>query len=285
LAGLSFSRRSERVLTILPDLEAAYPPAPAAHFDLAEALRNGWIEFWYQPIIDLRKKHLVGIEAFPRAHHPQLGVLMPGAFMASAAAADLIALSEQALTQGLEANAGFAKLGGSLQLALNIPIGALTKIAVTDIVQTYRPRFEAWPGLIVGLTEKDIVNDLALAGDMAKELKAIDVQLAVDDCGRGCSTLEELKELPFAALKLHSAFVGDCAKDKINAAMCRTVIELAHSFGSIAIGTGIEKAADALALVGMGCDYGQGFLLGRPMPEERFTALLCQRAASQTDRV
>jgi EAL domain-containing protein (putative c-di-GMP-specific phosphodiesterase class I) len=59
------------------------------------------------------------------------------------------------------------------------------------------------------------------------------------------------------------------------------VIDLAHNFGSIAVAIGIEKAADALALVSMGCDYGQGFLLGQPMPEERFLSLLRQRAGSQ----
>ena len=59
------------------------------------------------------------------------------------------------------------------------------------------------------------------------------------------------------------------------------MIDLAHNFGRSAVAVGIEKAADALALVSMGCDYGQGFLLGQPMPEERFVSLLRQRAATQ----
>jgi EAL domain-containing protein (putative c-di-GMP-specific phosphodiesterase class I) len=63
--------------------------------------------------------------------------------------------------------------------------------------------------------------------------------------------------------------------------LCKTVIDLAHNFGRIAVAIGIEKAADAVALVSMGCDYGQGFLLGQPMPEERFVSLLRQRAATQ----
>ena len=58
------------------------------------------------------------------------------------------------------------------------------------------------------------------------------------------------------------------------------MIDLAHNFGSIAVAIGIEKASDALALVSMGCDYGQGFLLGQPMPEERFISLLRQRAGA-----
>ena len=63
--------------------------------------------------------------------------------------------------------------------------------------------------------------------------------------------------------------------------MCKTVIDLAHGFGSVAVAVGIEKASEALALVSMGCDYGQGFLLGQPMPEDRFVSLLRQRAASR----
>ncbi len=87
-----------------------------------------------------------------------------------------------------------------------------------------------------------------------------------------------LKSLPFAELKLDRMFVNDCSADRVNAPLCKNVIDLAHSFGSVAVATGIDKASDALALVSMGCDLGQGFLLGQPMPEERFISLLRQRA-------
>ena len=95
------------------------------------------------------------------------------------------------------------------------------------------------------------------------------------------SSLARLGELPFAEIKLDRAFVADCGTDKVNAPLCKTVIDLAHNFGRVAVAMGIEKAADAVALVSMGCDFGQGFLLGQPMPEERFISLLRQRAATQ----
>ena len=176
----------------------------------------------------------------------------------------------------------FSKLGVNLRMAVNIPVAALVKIAVADIVQTYRPQFEKWPGLIIDVTEEQIVTDLKLATEITKSLKHLNVQLAIDDFGRGYSSLVRLKELPFAELKLDRAFVADCGTDKVNAPLCKTVIDLAHNFGSVAVAIGIEKASDALALVSMGCDYGQGFLLGQPMPEERFISLLRQRAAAQT---
>jgi EAL domain-containing protein (putative c-di-GMP-specific phosphodiesterase class I) len=114
-----------------------------------------------------------------------------------------------------------------------------------------------------------------------EELAHVNVKLAIDDFGRGYSSLSRLKQLLFAELKLDRTFVTDCGTDKVNAPLCKTVIDLAHNFGSVAVAIGIEKAPDALALTSMGCDIGQGFLLGQPMPEERFVSLLRQRAAGQ----
>jgi EAL domain-containing protein (putative c-di-GMP-specific phosphodiesterase class I) len=269
------------ILKLLGDLTLGHPPAVAGRIDLAEALAKGWVEFWFQPKIDLRRKQLVGAEAFARARHPTHGVLLPGAFMAGAQEADLIALSELALSRALTAAANFAALGVNMRMAVNIPVNALAKLAVADIVQTFRPQFEKWPGLIIDVSEEQIVSDLSFANDFTKRLRHLSVQLAIDDFGRGYSSLVRLKELPFAELKLDRAFVADCGSDKVNAPLCKTVIDLAHNFGSVAVAIGIEKASDALALVSMGCDYGQGFLLGQPMPEQRFVSLLRQRAGSQ----
>ena len=190
-------------------------------------------------------------------------------------------MSEQALVKALKASINFANLGVTLRPAVNIPVEGLAKIAVEDIVQTYRGQFEKWPGLIIDVAEDQIISDLPLASEIAKKLRHLNVYLAIDHFGRAYSALTKLKESPFAELKLDRTFVADCASDKVNAPLCKTVIGLAHSFGSVAVGIGIEKASDAVALVSMGCDYGQGFLLGQPMPEERFSSLLRQRAASQ----
>jgi EAL domain-containing protein (putative c-di-GMP-specific phosphodiesterase class I) len=263
---------------LLADLRLGHPPAVAGRIDLDEALSKGWIEFWYQPKIDLRKKQLVGAETFARARHPTLGVLLPGAFTPGAKESSLVSLSETALSSSLKAGLSFAKLGVNLRMAVNIPVNALVKLAIADIVQTYSPQFEKWPGLIIDVAEEQIVSDLALANDITKKLQHLDVSLAIDNFGRGYSSFARLKELPFAEIKLDRAFVTDCGSDKVNAPLCKTVIDLAHNFGSVAVAVGIEKASDALALVSMGCDYGQGFLLGQPMPEERFISLLKQRA-------
>jgi EAL domain-containing protein (putative c-di-GMP-specific phosphodiesterase class I) len=270
------------ILKIMQTLKLGHPAPIAARIDLHEALRSNWIEFWYQPKIDLRKRQLAGAEAFARARHPQHGILSPAAFMPGASEPELIALSELALHSVLKTGLNFSKLGINLRFAVNVPVNALVKLAITEIVRNHRSPQDSWPGLIIDITEEQIVADLALAADMARQLAQVNVKLAIDDFGRGYSSLARLKELPFAELKLDRSFVTDCGTDKVNAPLCKTVIDLAHNFGSLAVAIGIEKAADALALTTMGCDMGQGFLLGQPMPEERFMSLLRQRKAGQS---
>jgi EAL domain-containing protein (putative c-di-GMP-specific phosphodiesterase class I)/FixJ family two-component response regulator len=269
------------ILAIMQELKLGHPAPTAARIELQQAIKSGWIEFWYQPKIDLRKKQLAGVEAFARCRHPQFGILPPGAFMPGATDAELLALSEQALTSALQTGLNFSKLGINLRFAVNIPVSSLVKLPITEIVRAHREQVDQWPGLIIDITEEQIVSDLALATEMTKKLSPLNVKLAIDDFGRGYSSLARLKELPFTELKLDRTFVADCGTDKVNAPLCKTVIDLAHNFGSAAVAIGIEKASDALALTSMGCDIGQGFLLGQPMPEERFISLLRQRAAGQ----
>src|SRR3954452_21310406 len=85
------------ITKILQSLKMGHGPAVAARIDLKDALANNWIEFWYQPKIDLRRKQLAGAEAFARAKHPKHGYLQPSAFMPGATEADIITLSERAL--------------------------------------------------------------------------------------------------------------------------------------------------------------------------------------------
>jgi EAL domain-containing protein (putative c-di-GMP-specific phosphodiesterase class I) len=270
------------VVKVVQRLALGHPASTDARIEFREALENNWIEFWYQPKIDLRKKLLAGAEAFARARHPQFGILLPAAFMPGATEAELIALAELALVNALRAATNISKLGINLRLAVNISLDALVKLPIADIVRAHRPRNEGWAGLVIDVTEEQVVTDLALAADMARQLAKVGVRLAIDDFGRGYSSFARLKELPFSELKLDRTFVRHCGTDRINGPICKTVIDLAHNFSSAAVAVGIERAPDALALTRMGCDIGQGSLLGQPMPEERLLSLLRQRAAGQS---
>jgi EAL domain-containing protein (putative c-di-GMP-specific phosphodiesterase class I) len=272
---------TDAISKILQALNLGTPSGAAASIDLSEALEKGWMEFWYQPKIDLRRKQLAGAEGYARARHPVHGIALPGSFMPNAKASSVIGLSELALVSALKTGLAFSQLGVHLKLTVNIPVDALEKIAVEEIVYKYRPRAGKWAGLIIDVPEEQIVNDLTLASKLSARLERCNVRLAIDDFGRGTSSLARLGEMPFAELKLDRTFVADCGTNRVNAPLCKTVIDLAHNFGKVAVAMGIEKAADAMALVSMGCDYGQGFLLGQPMPEERFVSLLRQRAGAK----
>jgi EAL domain-containing protein (putative c-di-GMP-specific phosphodiesterase class I) len=273
---------TETIHTIVRDLKLGTTALGSGTTSLVEALDQKWVEFWFQPKIDLKKKQLAGTEAFARVRHPEYGVLSPAKFMPGAVEGDILRLAELSVISVLRAADKFCKLGVNLRVSVNIPVPALVKLPLEDLVRAHRPSSERWPGLVIDVTEEQIVSDLALAANITKRLDRYNVKLAIDDFGRGYSSLARLKELPFAELKLDRAFVANCGTDKVNAPLCKTVIDLAHNFGSVAVAIGIEKATDAIALAAMGCDYGQGFLLGQPMPEERFLSLLRQRAGAQT---
>jgi EAL domain-containing protein (putative c-di-GMP-specific phosphodiesterase class I) len=274
---------TDAVVKILRELKIGMPADAAAKLSLDEALDKNWIEFWYQPKIALRKKQLAGAEAYVRARHPQNGIVMPAAFMPDASPAAVERLSELALHSALKAGDNFAKMGIHLRLTVNIPLAALVKLPVEQIVTSQRPNADAWPGLIIDVPEDQIVADLPLAVELAKKFGAINVRLAIDDGGRAYSMLAALAEFPFAEVKLDRAFVADCATDKVNAPLCKAMINLAHHFGRTAVAMGIEKAPDAVAMVSMGCDFGQGFLLGLPMAQERFVSLLRQRSGARAE--
>ena len=182
----------------------------------------------------------------------------------------------------LKAGERFAKLGINLRFAVNIPVSALVKLSIPDLVRAHREQVDQWPGLIIDVTEEQIVTDLALATELTKTARACERQAR----DRRFRPRLFLARPPQGRCRSPSSsstatFVTDCGTDKVNAPLCKTVIDLAHNFGSLAVAIGIEKASDALALTSMGCDIGQGFLLGQPMPEERFMSLLRQRAAGQ----
>jgi EAL domain-containing protein (putative c-di-GMP-specific phosphodiesterase class I)/CheY-like chemotaxis protein len=262
---------------VLSELKLGHGPKSDVKISLAEALKNNWVEFWYQPKIDLRRKQLAGAEAFARVCHPEHGVLLPGSFMPGADDASIHTLAEQALISALKSGLNLSRFGVNLRIAINVPVKCLVTLPVDKIVREHRPSVADWPGLMIDVTEAQIVDELTLANDLSKKFAEHNVRLAIDDFGTSHASLTKLKELPFAEMKLDRSFVLGCGTDKIHAPICTTVIDLAHSFGALAVGIGLEKASDASALVSMGCDLGQGFLFGQPMPEERFTALLKQR--------
>jgi len=255
------------------------PVTHSQQIGLDVALQENWIEFWYQPKIDLRRKQLAGVELFARVRHPELGVMPPGAFMDSADDKSLTALTERSVIAALEAGLKFAKLRVNLKLAVNVSLNALVNLSLPSIVREHRPNTDNWPGLILDITEDEIASDLTLVKELYMHLEPSGIRLAIDDFGKGYVPLARLRQLPqFAEIKLDRAFVTGCSGDKAHAAICKSMIDLAHNFGALAVAVGVENPADSNALTQMGCDMGQGYLFAQPMSEDRFDMLLRQRA-------
>jgi EAL domain-containing protein (putative c-di-GMP-specific phosphodiesterase class I) len=227
---------------------------------LDEALKRNWVEFWYQPKIDLRKKQLSGVELFARIRHPERGIMLPGAFMDDADVSSLVGLTELSLVNALKVGLGFSKLGISFRLAVNVSIAALMKLHIPQIVRECRPENDSWPGLLLDVTEDQIATDLAIFRELSTQLELCNIKLAIDDFGRGYLPLGRLKEVRFTELKLDRSFVADCATDKTHAAICRSVIDLSHNFNATAVAVGVEKPADA---------HGAGAIPGSPEAARR----------------
>ena len=262
-----------------PEVAAAAVEAPAAPrtIELGEAIRETWLEMWYQPKIDLRQKCLAGAEALARIRHPDHGVCLPASFLPGVEEAALISLTEHALLTTMRDWETFDEAGFNLRLAINVPVHLLLKLPIAALVKEHRPKADHWPGLIVEVTEDQIVRDIKRAQEIAVQLRVSGITVAIDDFGAGYSSFHSLRELAFTELKLNHGFVKDCAVDATNAAICQTAIDLAHRFGSAAVAEGIESVADLQALQIMGCDFGQGILLAPPMPRDQFLGLLQQR--------
>jgi EAL domain-containing protein (putative c-di-GMP-specific phosphodiesterase class I) len=257
-----------------------YTPVASAMVTLSEALANDWIEFWYQPKINLGKKQIAGVETFARVRHPELGTLPPSIFMQHASEADLMLLTQQALGAALAAARNFSQLGINLRVAVNMPVSALLTLPIADMLREHGPKHVRWPGLILDVTEAQVVGYIDRIMALSQDLSGQNVSFAIDDFSGGKLTLAQLTELPFAELKLDRNFVDGCAQNADRAKICASVIDLAHHLGCVAVGVGIERLDDMKALAGLGCDLGQGFLFGQPMPQEQLVTVMLKRAVA-----
>jgi EAL domain-containing protein (putative c-di-GMP-specific phosphodiesterase class I) len=254
------------------------PEEDSGKITLDQVLRKDWFELWYQPKIDLRTKRLVGAEGLVRARHPERGVLGPGVFLPGASEADMLALTERVIITALRDWEVCAAHGlSAIKFAVNVPVTALTKLPLTTILREEQPRAPNFPGLIMEVTEDEIVNDLQTANDVAAALRSFNCHLALDDFGAGYSSLARLRQLPFSELKIDRSYVTDCHSDKMNAGLCEVIVELGKRFGLKTVAEGIESHHESHKLQGIGCNVGQGYLFAKPMSPNQFLGTLQRR--------
>ncbi len=248
-----------------------------ASIPLGEVLQRDWFELWYQPKIELKSMHLVGAEALVRARHPTRGIVPPFLFLPGASEDDMHALTERVILTALGDWEFFAEYGVSIKLAVNVPVSALVKLPIPQMLREARPQAADWPGLTLEVTEDQIIDDLDLAKDVADSLRELKCDLSVDDFGAGYSSLVRLKQLPFSELKIDRSYVANCNQDPFNAGLCETIVELGRRFGLRTVAEGIETTHESHKLQSIGCQIGQGYLFAKPMPRSQLVGLLRTR--------
>ncbi len=134
--------------------------------------------------------------------------------------------------------------------------------------------------MVLEITESTLIQDTESTEAVLGELEALGVRLAIDDFGKGYSSLSYLKMLPVNVLKIDRYFVEGLGKDPRDTTIVEAMVSLAHSLGLEAVGEGVETAEQLEHLEAMGCELAQGFYLARPLPRDEVELLLADRSIS-----
>lgn len=241
------------------------------------AIDNNELHLFYQPKIDLSTGKIMGVEALIRWIKPDGTIITPDAFVPIAESTKLIGrISEYVLHEGCRQNKMWQKMGfPNIVMSINF---TSTDFYQNDLKERV---FEAlamsgldanW--LEVELTETLALSDIDYAVSQMNKLRELGVKLAMDDFGTGYSSLSYLQILPITLLKLDRSFITDIEHDNIAYEIVSAVISIAKSKKIKTIAEGIENKGQEEILRKAGCDYGQGFLYGKPMPPEKLEELM-----------
>jgi EAL domain-containing protein (putative c-di-GMP-specific phosphodiesterase class I) len=211
-----------------------------------------------------------GAEALIRLRDPMRGILQPAEFLPPSGDPLHHPLADFVIRRALIDWQFLATESTPLRLSINIPISIFETPEFVANLRKYLPQTNGFPGLIVELTEDEVISDPDLAREVAIQLKLYNIDVAIDDFGIGYSTLEQAELLPFAELKIDRSKVDGCGRGPAQHRECSEIVTLAHRLGMTAVAEGVEDMNDLQSLVEMGCDMAQGFALASPMEREVF---------------
>lgn len=246
---------------------------------LALAIDNNELQLFYQPKIDLKSGKIMGVEALIRWIKPDGTVITPDAFVPIAERSRLIGkISEFVLNEGCRQNALWQKLGyPNIVMSINFTSADFYQNDLKERVLDALVRTDLdakW--LEVELTETLALSDIDYAVAQMNKLRDLGVKLAMDDFGTGYSSLSYLQILPITLLKLDRSFITDIQHDNIAFKIVSAVISIAKSKKIKTIAEGIENPEQEDILRKAGCDYGQGYYYGKPMPAEELEKLFAK---------
>jgi diguanylate cyclase (GGDEF)-like protein len=249
-----------------------------------QALENGQVYLHYQPKIALPSRQILGVEALVRWRHPEFGQLPPDEFVPAVEATGLIgALTTFVTERSLRKARTWLDRGIRMSVAVNLSVRNLEDETFPDWVADALARHDVPAELLTyELTESGVMSDPERALPVLRRLHALGVVLAVDDFGTGYSSLAYLRQLPVDEVKIDKSFVLGMGSDLGDLAVVRSIVELGHSLGLVVVAEGVEEDAARDQLVEMGCDIAQGYLISRPLSDERLEAWLQARTVSVT---
>lgn len=266
------------ILFFEPEMGVALQERHNLQHDLRQALGRGELLLHYQPQFRVTGEP-VGFEALARWHSPTRGMVPPGTFIPVAEEYSLILpLGEWALREACREAASWKQ---PLTVAVNVsPIqfhhGDLPSLVHTILLETGL----APARLELEITEGVLITDFSRAVSILRRLKTLGVRIALDDFGKGYSSLSYLHSFPFGKIKIDRAFTSDLQSNQHSMAIVRAVIGLGRSLKVPILAEGVETECQRAFLVSEGCDEIQGFLVGRPCPIDHYAALTGQPAAA-----
>jgi EAL domain-containing protein (putative c-di-GMP-specific phosphodiesterase class I) len=236
----------------------------------------------YQPIVAMADRTLRRAEALVRWQHPQHGLIRPARFIGMFERADSIApLTWEVLSRAIDQQIAWKNGGMTLSVSVNISALFLASLKTADdILELLRARNCDPRDLILEITETEAAINPPVARALLARLREAGVEVSMDDYGVGFSDLERLRYYPFSDLKVDRWLVAKLDSGEQEAHdIVRMLVSLARRGHFTLTGEGIETEEQWAGLERLGCDYGQGFLLARPMPADKVAGWIDRMAA------
>jgi diguanylate cyclase (GGDEF)-like protein len=259
----------KRIRYFDPVVEAQVNHRTQMEADLHFALTTDQFRLFYQPIVDLAK-NTIGYEALVRWQHHTLGLLAPGVFIDVAEQSGLIvSIGEWILSEACDQLLVFQSdpLKQHLTIAVNLSARQLAQADIVEVITRIVTTSGAPANrLKLEITESMLLTNIDTTAAKIKALSGLGIRFALDDFGTGYSSLGYLKKLSLSQLKIDQSFVKGLLSEPVDAAIVRTIIQLAGSLGMSVISEGVEMEGQRKALADMGCREFQGYLFGKPAP-------------------
>jgi EAL domain-containing protein (putative c-di-GMP-specific phosphodiesterase class I) len=246
--------------------------------DISLAVERDQLHLVYQPVIDLMTGRIAKLEALMRWEHPALGAIRPNAFIPAAEVSGaIVQLGEWALEESITDFCSWnsRRREGELSLAVNVAPLQLHTANFVEIVSAALATCSL-PGSILTLeiTERTLLDERITRASTLERLRQLGVKLALDDFGTGYSALGYLSRVPVDVIKIDRSFIATIDSDTRSAALVRGILAISHGLELRSVAEGIETQGQLAIVREMGCDYGQGYLLGRPVCASEISALL-----------